>query len=187
MDGDAVDQTALEPAHVLGRLAHRRLDAHSHLHVEHDRAGGAAPYRHLAGAGASTGAVARIGVHAGADDGRIAEPSGIFPTPARGADAAADRAARILRQEGRGIAADLGIDGVAAELDERRVRPAFLSRSGTSLSYQARHTRSESGMRLSPASAPISRAKRAAPAPTRRTCGSFSITARATAIGWRKP
>src|SRR6266851_1165426 len=63
----------------------------------------------------------------------------------------------------------------------------FLSRSGTSLSYQARHTRALSGMRLSSASAPISRAKRAAPVPTRKTCGSFSITARATAIGWRKP
>ena len=42
------------------------------------------------------------------------------------------------------------------------------------------HFSRDSAVRRSPSSARISRAKRAAPAPTSMTCGSRSITARAT-------
>ena len=45
------------------------------------------------------------------------------------------------------------------------------------------HASRDSGVRSSASSAPISRAKRAAPAPTSITCGNRSITCRATLIG----
>ena len=48
------------------------------------------------------------------------------------------------------------------------------------------HSSREAAVSRSPSSAPISCAKRTAPAPTSMTCGSRSMTARATVIGWRK-
>ena len=57
--------------------------------------------------------------------------------------------------------------------------------SGTSLSNHACQARRESSIRLSAGSAPISRAKRAAPSPTRNSCGSRRMISRATLTGCR--
>src|SRR5215211_8347437 len=53
--------------------------------------------------------------------------------------------------------------------------------------HQRRQASRACGMRSSPASAPISAAKRPAPSPTRNSCGSRSSTCRATLTGWRNP
>ena len=72
----------------------------------------------------------------------------------------------------------IGVSDVSRAMDAG-VWPASRNRATQSARVSA--------VSSSASSAPISRAKRPAPAPTSMTCGSRSITARATLIGWRNP
>ena len=121
--------------------------------------------------------------------GRVAEPAGIFPCPAGRAAARADDSRRVPGEIDGRVAHGLGIDGGAREVDQRQPRigrqrhRAERRSAARSRAMSLRPDCSVGGL----GSAPISRAKRAAPSPTRSSCGSRFISARATLIGCAKP
>ena len=122
----------------------------------------------FAGAGRGDRGRAVVGIGAGADQRRIADPAPALAGQPAGRGRGGDMAVRIDRNRANRAIFDVGVESAVPRHDVRRAG-AGARRSRTS--------------RFSTCSKPCSRAKRSAPSPARKTCGLCSITARARLIG----